>query len=619
VLIAGTGRDLLVGGAGTDTLIGGTGTDRLVGGSGTEYLYAGSHANRLLGGRGSTVLVGGAGTDTLRAGSGPTTLVGGSGTQSLSGGRGFDVYIGGTGRTTIKAGSGHGDILASDSPRTSLDCGSATSSTIAADRGDAVSADCHRHGDHEGTFQFYDGTVSSVSGTQMTVTFAFENDVAKQWLAANGNPTSVTFDLTGATVRSDTGSVTPAVGDCAETLATTPQSGVVLLAVFVELHTCPSSQEGLQRYRGVITQVSGTQMTVAWSDANDTARAWLAANGNPTSVTFDISSATIESRTGSTTPQANECVRVSASTPSSGLILTAVRVHLHTCHEDEDGLLGFLGTVSGVSGSQLTVAYTFANDAAQSWLNANGNPTSVTVDISSAKVGSDRGSTTPQMNECIAVAANTPTSGTVLPAVFVFLGFDRCQGDHGGFATQQRYRGVVQSTSGSQMTVTWSDANEVAQQWLHSNGDPPTVTFDTSSATIESETGSSTPATGDCVGVAANTPASGTVLTAVFVEIHHCGIFDQPQQFYVGTVSGAGGTQMTVTWSHVNPVAQAWLAANGNPAAVTFDLSGATVQSFTGSSTPSQGDCAAVQASTPSSGTVLPAVQVWLFVCGTHV
>jgi hypothetical protein len=617
VLIAGPGHDTLTGGAGTDTLVGGLGSDTLVAGSGTEYLYAGTGADRLVGGSGTDTLVGGPGRDTLEAGSGPSVLVAGTGTQTLSGGSGFDAYIGGTGRTAIRAGSGRDDLLASDSPRTSLDCGGASSSIVASDRGDAGSADCHVNGDHEGTYQFYEGAVSSVSGAQMSVTYAFANDVATQWLGKNGSPTSVTFDLTNATVRSDTGSMTPAVGDCAAVLASTPASGVVLPAVFVELHNCPSSDVGLQRYRGVITQVSGSSMTVAWSDANDTAQAWLAANGHPASVTFDISHAAIESHTGSTTPQANECVRVEATTPSTGLVLSAVRVDLHSCHEDEDGLLGFFGTVTGVTGSQVTVAFTDANDAAQSWLTTHGNPTSVTVDISAAKIESDTGSSTPQDNECIGVAANAPSSGTLLPAVYVFLGGDRCTEDHGPDSDLQRYRGVVSGLTGSQMAVTWSDANDVAQTWLTAHGSPTSVTFDISKATIQSFTGSQTPASGDCVGVSASTPASGTVLPAVFVVIFHCDGSETPEQGYLGTVSGVSGSQMTVTWTHVNDLAQQWLTSKGNPPTVTFDLTGATVQSDTGSSTPATGNCAAVEATTPASGLVLPATRVWLFTCGT--
>jgi hypothetical protein len=615
VLIGGSGNDTLHGGAGTDTLIGGSGTNGLLAGSGTQFLYAGSHANLLRGGSGVDTLIGGRGKDLLIAGTGPTTLIGGSGFQILAGGSGRDVYVGGTGHTSIKAGTGTEDILAANSSKTALDCGSSTSSTVSVDRGDAVNDDCHGNGDHEGDYQFYAGTVTGVSGAEMTVTYSVTNDVAQAWLAANGAPTTVTFDLSGAKVRSDTGSVSPAVNDCADTLATTPTSGLVLPAVFVELHSCQSSDEGLQRYRGIVTSVAGSQMTVAWSDANDTAQAWLAANGNPTSVTFDISAATIKGHDGSSAPVANDCVAVSANTPSSGLILPAVVVHIHTCHEDEDGLLGFKGTVTGVTGSQVTVAYTDANDAAQAWLNANGNPASVTVDISAASVESDTGSTTPAVNDCIGVAANAPTSGLVLPAVYVEL--HHCDGDghgHGGDHLQ-RYRGVVASVSGSQMTVTWSDANDAAQAWLSANGNPSTVTFDISAATIESDTGSSTPAANDCVGVAASTPTSGLVLPAVYVELHTCDGNDVAPQLYAGTVTGFAGSQMSVNYSDVNDAAQTWLDANGDPNPVAFDISSATIQSDTGSSTPATGDCVAVAASAPSSGVVLPAVEVWLVTC----
>jgi hypothetical protein len=69
-----------------------------------------------------------------------------------------------------------------------------------------------------------------------------------------------------------------------------------------------------------------------------------------------------------------------------------------------------------------------------------------------------------------------------------------------------KLRGAV---AGSQTTISYTDVNDLAQQWLDANGDPSTVTFDLTAATIDSHTGSSTPAVGDCAGIAASTPTSG--------------------------------------------------------------------------------------------------------------
>jgi hypothetical protein len=365
-------------------------------------------------------------------------------------------------------------------------------------------------------------------------------------------------------------------------------------------------------------------MTVAYTEANDTAQAWLAANGNPTTVTFDISAATIKCETGSSSPAVNDCVHVSANTPASGLVLPAVRVSIHHCDGEDSGLQGYRGQVTGVSGSQITLTYTDANDAAQAWLNANGNPVSVTFDISSATIESSTGSQTPAQGDCAEVSATTPASGLILPAVTVELhvcghgGDGEGDGDGGGdHASLQRYRGTVTGVSGSQVTVTYSDANDTAQTWLDANGDPTTVTFDISAATVESTTGSTTPAVNDCIGVSATTPASGLILPAVSVVLHTCETQDGSYQIYGGTVTNVTGSQMTVTYSFTNDNANTWLAANGNPTSVTFDLTGATIDSHTGSPTPNVNDCAGVAATTPASGLVLPAVFVELFTCGS--
>ena len=620
VLIGGKGNDTLIGGKGNDTLIGGSGTNVLKGGSGIQTLFAGSKSNSLLGGAGATTLVGGPGHDVLRAGSGHTTLLGGSGVQFLSGGMGNDNYLGGSGHTTIAAGTGAHDVILSSSAHSTVNCGSTSGSVVDAEADNPTSASCSEHGDHVSNYQAYEGLVTATSGAQISVQYAETNTAAQTWLSANGNPQPAVFDLTGATVHSDTGSITPAVNDCALVLANAPASGTVLPAVFVVLHTCESTVTGLQRYEGLVTGTSGSQMTVAFSEANATAQAWLAANGSPTSVTFDLTGATVESHTGSSTPQVNDCARVLAQTPTSGTVLAAVKVSLHHCEGRDAGLQGYFGQITGVSGSQVTLQYSHANDAAQAWLNANGNPTSVTFDLTNATTESDGGTPgTPAVNDCAEISATSPTSGTVLPAVTLELHSCTHSGGGEGDHSHLRFRGTVASVAGNVIGVNYTQTNDAAAAWLGANGNPLPASFDITGATIESTTGSMTPAVNDCIGVSATAPSSGTTLVAVTVVLDTCGSEGGSQyQLYGGQVTSVAGSLLTLNYVFTNGTAQSWLATQGTPppTSVTFDLTSATVHSHTGSPTPAQGDCAGVAATTPSSGTTLPAVVVELFPCG---
>jgi hypothetical protein len=89
------------------------------------------------------------------------------------------------------------------------------------------------------------------------------------------------------------------------------------------------------------------------------------------------------------------------------------------------------GTVTSTDGkTTMTITWSDANDAAQSWLSSNANPKSVTFDISSAIIERDGGGPV-QVGDGVEVSSNPPTTGTTLVAVAVQAGSgdDNNQGD----------------------------------------------------------------------------------------------------------------------------------------------------------------------------------------------
>ncbi len=625
VLIGGAGTDVLTGGAGVDTLIAGSGNDTLDAGTGTQYLYGGAGADLLVGGSGNDTLIAGSGKNTLKAGTGPTSLVGGTGNDTLVGGKNTSTVLGGRGADNVTLGSSLHTHVALGSGASTLNCGGSSSTTIVTDTRAHVSSSCRSSHDASVSDQSYWGQVTAVNGLQVTVQYSGDNSVAQSWLAANGSPTSVTFDFTDATIQSDTGSTTPSVGDFVWVDASTPTTGTLLPALYVHIHSTQSENEGQLRFEGQITGVNGSQITVQYADVNDTAQAWLDANSDPTTVTFDISNVTITDHGVTVQPAVGDLVSVRALTPAVGAtVLTATSVRIHTPRDERSDLQRYVGVVSSVTGSQVTVTYSDENDSAQSWLNTTFGvtlPTTVTVDITNANV--EPSGATPAVGATIIFSAQAPSSGTVLVGVDVFLPPTGGRGDgHGGdHRGLQHYAGQVTAVSGSQVTVQYTDNNDAAQTWLNANGDPTTVTFDITNATIQSDTGSNVPAVGNFVQVDASTPTSGTVLPAVAVCIHGQGsqgdggdgggsTSGQGDQRYFGQVTAVVGSQVTVQYTDNNDAAQTWLDANGDPTSVTFDISTATISSNDGETTPAVGDFVGVDATTPTSGTVLTAVDV---------
>jgi Ca2+-binding RTX toxin-like protein len=186
---AGGGNDTLDGGPGPDAMFGGPGTDtatyasrtapvfvsldgiandgeaaegdnvaddveNLTGGSGDDNITGSSAANIILGGAGNDVLLGepsdsaldpnytGSGKDSIFGGDGNDAIGGGLGDNLISGDNGNDSLHGGPGVDSIDGGSGNDDLEAVDGVVDTVNCGTGTTDSAAADPVDVVSPNC---------------------------------------------------------------------------------------------------------------------------------------------------------------------------------------------------------------------------------------------------------------------------------------------------------------------------------------------------------------------------------------------------------------------------------------------------------------------------------------------
>jgi hypothetical protein len=482
-----TGTVFLLARNGTNTLIGSSSrnsSDTLRADTGNATLIAGAGHDILIGGTGADHLIAKSGQASLTAGSGKTWLLGGSGDDDMQGGSGYDSFTAGSGDDNIILGSGHAQV----------NCGtSAGNVTVVGDQqNENENGDCHGGNVEQAQMQFT-GTVTGVTGAIITVAWTHASWSAHKWLTANGNPTSVMFDTTSATItRLGGGSIQ--VGDRVRVEANAPTSGTTLLAVSVE-----ASVVAAQEWFGQVTGVTGAVITVHYFHVSDSAQQWLNGNGDPTSVMFDTTSATI-TRLGGGSIQVGDFVKIAANPPSSGTTLDAVAVWAFAI-----GTQRWTGTVTNVAGSIITVQYTEENFAAHSWLQANGNPTSVLFDLTNATVTRIGGGSV-QNGDQVFVESNPPASGTTLLAVRVFA----------IAPASQLWAGKVTAVNGSVITVQYFFENSAAHAWLVAQGNPPTVDFDLTNASVFRHGGGSVQV-GDFVGIRANPPSSGTTLVAVTV------------------------------------------------------------------------------------------------------
>ena len=141
---AGPGNDWLYGGG---TLLGGDGDDDLecerttpciaAGSAGDDEMLGGGEDDDLDGGAGNDDLIGLAGNDVLNGGAGDDKLSGdyaegvpGAGNDTLRGGDGADRLHGGFGEDVLEAGEGSDAVIALNSARDAIDCGTGRDSLL---------------------------------------------------------------------------------------------------------------------------------------------------------------------------------------------------------------------------------------------------------------------------------------------------------------------------------------------------------------------------------------------------------------------------------------------------------------------------------------------------------
>ncbi len=425
VLIGGPGNDTLTAtGSGTAFLFGGPGADHLTASSvrnSHDTLHGGSGNDTLKGGSGNDSLNGDGGNDSLSAGSGQTTENAGPGDDTLSGGTGTDDLNGGVGNDTFHAGHSGSETFNLGGGHDHADCGGGTTTVtvVGEDANDTESANCHDGNVNQAQF-FFRGKITAINGAIVTVAYHEVSDSAQAWLDANGDPTTVDFDTTTATINREGGGPLQ-VGDFVRVLANAPSSGLVLPAVEVDAFV-----RAAQHWEGVVTDVTGPLVTVAYHEVSDSAQAWLDANSDPTTVVFDTTSATIV-RIGGGTIQIGDQVGIAANPPSSGTTLIALTVVAFPQAEQK-----WVGLITDVSGTTFTLQFAAENSAAQSWLAANSNPTTVVFDTTTADVHVLGGGAL-AAGQMAFVSSNPPSSGTTLTAVQVFaFNFPPLGGGPGG-------------------------------------------------------------------------------------------------------------------------------------------------------------------------------------------
>ncbi len=215
--------------------------------------------NRSVVGHAGQVVCGLSGHDTLTAtGPGTVILISGHSKTTLIASNdpnAHDVLIEGSGRDTADVGSGGNDIVETGTGADTTDCGSSGTVTVVDDnqgnddgQGDQNSQgddsqgddnsqeDCTGDGNVTTATQDWEGAITALpSSTTMTVQWSDVNDVAQMWLNTlpPPEPTSVTFDISAASVEVDGGG-SLATGDDVEVAANPPISGTMPIAVDVQ-------------------------------------------------------------------------------------------------------------------------------------------------------------------------------------------------------------------------------------------------------------------------------------------------------------------------------------------------------------------------------------------------
>ena len=600
-------------------------------------------------GRLGDVVCGLGGNDTLTAsGSGTVVLIAGTGNVKmvasttkgandiLIGGKGHDSVVGGAGANTVNVGQGS-TTVSPGSAATTIDESNGSSSVSCAAPGGTVvivGADDHQSSCATGTVVRaglrLSGTVTAVGATTIDVKYAHVSDATVAWLAAIGNPSIVTIDVSSATVtRNPGGSVT--VGDTVRVAANAPTSGTTLVGVRVRANSISASpsEDGPSaalELQGSVTQASATSITVAYREVNGAGLSWLAANGNPTQVVVDLSGAQVNRRGGGAVGVSDR-VEVGANAPTSGttLIGVAVEAAAPSGGASDATHLQFIGAVTAVDATTVTVSPTSQNDAAKAWLTANANPSTVVFDTTTARIERAGGGSV-TVGDRIAVGATIPVSGTTLLAKEIEAapaGGASGNEQQGAFEVQ----GAVTAAGPTTMTVSVGEANRPARTWLGVNGNPTSVVVDLTTAEIHRQGGGSVQV-GDKVEPSANAPTSGTTLLGVEVQAApgegqggsggqgegegHGGQGNGGQAAsgtLSGTVTAVGSSTISVTVNQVSENVATYLAANSSPTTVTINVSSAKIFRDHGGVL-TVGDTVVAKAPVPASGLTFTASKV---------
>ena len=236
VVNGGLGNDVANGDDGNDTISGGAGADTLNGGAGADTINGDAQNDTLNGGAGNDILNGGTGNDTLNAGTGDDTLNGDDGDDTLVAGDGNDTLNGGNGNDHLHGGSSGSDHLNGGTGSDSIDCGTSTSPvTVVSDSGDSENSNC-QSGNVQKAAMEWQGNVTALDTTTMTVALTETSDSSAAWLHTNGDLTSVVFNIATATIQ-HSGKGSLAVGDEVEITSNAPDSGIVVTAITVRAHS----------------------------------------------------------------------------------------------------------------------------------------------------------------------------------------------------------------------------------------------------------------------------------------------------------------------------------------------------------------------------------------------
>ncbi len=452
----------------TCTVVGTAGSNHLVGHRGDVVCGLGGSDMLTASGPGTVILIGGAGNDHLVASKGINshdiligdggndTLTGGAGDDSLSGGSGNDTFSGGSGQVTENGNSGNDHLVAG-----------AGTDTLNGGTGD--------------------DTLSGGSGSD----------------TLNGGPGDDTISAgTGGddTVDGGSGSDSINCGTAAVPVTVVGEGGDH------ENNDCANGNVehvGTSWHGTVVATGAGT-VDVHVNDANDGAQTWLDANGDPSIVTFDVSTATIN-REGGGSLQSGDEVHIEANAPLSGLIWLAVAVDA-----GQHSATRWTGSITIVSSSTMTLQYNDVSDSAQTWLDANGNPSVVNFDITTANISRSGGGAL-QVGDLVRVRADLPTSGSLFTARSVqSRSFEEVH-------AATRWQGTISAVGATTIDVQFQESNNAAQAWLAANSNPTIVTFDITTANIDRHGGGAL-LVGDKVHISAQLPTSGTVFVAVAIE-----------------------------------------------------------------------------------------------------